>query len=416
MNNVTFYFLNSNKEQLILKFKNPILNKNKFYEQPPLTKVEGTLKVRDLFKFNLNVDEKSVNILENNIKESLLFHENFLSLNLPSKIEVEIVRETKTEQLEHYLRKDNKFFFKTIQELFLSKEEKDIKNKQDKISAESVQTDSLLKNIPRLKLSIDYAKDFNPQKLPLIFDKFLTELRKSVPNSIQSETYNESSQIITELMVLHESAHIIFDNKINKTYLKLVYEIKDKTYDGSSLQQFARLIHEGFADGITAYLAKKHYTDGNISQCYRDARDKTKHKTEQKDKLNIYDTVGVIDKVIQSNEINQNNAVNIVFELAVDNALNKLQEKLNSSEIFKLSFMHGLKYLQDKKWLNINITNVVEELKNNILEQLNNPLPIVEILTNEEIIKPKKQVCKNMDSILNEFRTNSSTNQTILKR
>jgi hypothetical protein len=415
LNNVTFYFLNSNKEQLILKFNNPILNKNKFYEQPPLTKVEGTLKVRDLFKFNLNVDEKSVNILENNIKESLLFHENFLSLNLPSKIEVEIVRETKTEQLEHYLRKDNKLFFKTIQELFLSEKEKDRKNKQDKISAESIQTDSLLQNTPRLKLSIDYAKDFNSKKPPLIFDKFLTELRKSVPDTNQSKKTNESSQIITELMVLHESAHIILDNKTNKTYLKLAYEIKDKTYDGSSLQQFERLIHEGFSDGITTYLAKEHYTNSEVSQCYRNARYKTKHKTEHKDKLNIYDTVGVIDKVIHSKELNQNNAISIVFELAIDNALNKLKEKLESSEKFKSSFMQDLKYLQDKNGIKLD-ESILDSLRNNLLEQLSKPLPIVEILKSEESMKPKMQVCKNMDSILNEFRKTSYISESKLKR
>ncbi|NCP98441.1 hypothetical protein GW796_10785 [archaeon] len=54
---------------------------------------------------------------------------------------------------------------------------------------------------------------------------------------------------------MHESAHIILDNKINKTYLKLAYEIKDKTYDG-----------------ITTYLAKENYNDGNVSQCYKYAK------------------------------------------------------------------------------------------------------------------------------------------------
>lgn len=207
------------------------------------------------YLFNLNSDKTLLTRLEEQIREALSQHRFFLNANLPPQFDIEIVRETKTEQLEHYLRKDNKFFFKTIQELFLSEKEKHRKNKQDKISAESSQRDSLLGNIPRIKLSTDYAKEFNPKKTPIIFDKFLTELRKSVPNSIQSENINESSQIITELIVLHESAHIILDNKINKTYLKLAYEIKDKTYDG-----------------ITTYLAKENYNDGNVSQCYKYAK------------------------------------------------------------------------------------------------------------------------------------------------
>ncbi len=331
-------------------------------------------------------------------------------------MDIEIVRENKTEQLEHYLRKDNKFFFKTIQELFLSKEEKDRKNRQDKISAESTQRDSLLGNTPRIKLSTDYAKNFNPQKPPLIFDKFLTELRKSVPNSIDSKNINESSQIITELMVLHEAAHIILDNKINKTYLKLAYEIKDKNYDGNSLKQFIRLIHEGFSDGLTTYLSKQHYSNSEVSQCYRNARHKTKHKTESKDKLNIYDTIGVIDKSIRSNELNQNNVVNVIFELAIDNALNNLEHKLNSSEVFKNNFLKGLTYLESKGCFKFTENrNIIKSLKNNIFEQLNNQLPINQILLSEEKIKPNMQVFKNMDSILNKFRDNTSSNDNKLK-
>lgn len=415
MNNVTFYFLNSNKEPLSLKFKNQILNKNKFYNQPSLTKTEGIFKVRDLFKFNLNADEKSINILENNIKESLLYHENFLSLNLPQKIEVEIVRSKKTEQLEHNLRRNSKF--KTIQEFFLSKEKVEKKNRQDKVSGESVQKYVLIENTPRLRLAIDFAKEFDYTNPPNIFDRFLTELRKTIPISVINQNIEQTNKIITELMVLHESAHIILDEKINKTYFKAAYELKNAEYSSTSIKQFVRLVHEGFADGIATYLGNVHYSNNNIIQHYRNARDLTKHKTESKNILNIYETVTVIDRVNNAGQLNHSNLVNYVFDISVNNALKELEKKLNSSEIFKNNLLKDLTYLESKGCFQfVEDKDIVNSLKNNLFEQLNNPLHIKQILLNEEKNETKKQVFKNMDSILTEFRANDYTNEKKLKR
>lgn len=402
----TFNFINTGK---FLNTEVFVVNKNS--KAPTLSFVK-TKKTKSNFLTNFNTDESSLDILEKQITESLSHHISFLNSNLPQQVDIEIVRENKTEQLEHYLRKDNKFFFKTIQELFLSKEEKDRKNRQDKISAESVQTDSLLGNTPRIKLSTDYAKNFNPQKPPLIFDKFLTELRKSIPNTVQSKNTNEFSQVITELMVLHEAAHIILDNKINKTYLKLAYEIKDKNYEGDSLQQFARLIHEGFSDGLTTYLSKQYYTDGNASKCYRDAREKTKNKTEHKDKLNIYNTFGVIDKIINSNEINNENAVNLIFELAVTNALNKFKKKFESSENFKSKVTNDLTFIESQNGINLDKNKIIDSLRINLFEQLNNPLDMEEILAKKEENFPKKLSLKSFDEIF-KIRDKYLNNQSI---
>lgn len=259
-------------------------------------------------------------------------------------------------------------------------------------------------NIPKLRISIDFAKQFNPKNPPNIFDKFLTELRKTVPQLSQSRNIIDSSKIITELIVLHEAAHIILDEKINKTYLKAAYELKNEDYDGSSIQQYVRLIHESFADGITTYLAKEHYPNTEITKCYRDARNNTYHETASEDKLNIYDTISTIGHVDNSN-INKTNAVNYIFELAVENSLSKLQEKINSSHIFKNKLLKDLNFLNNKECIKLNPENIIDSLRINIFDQLNNPLPLKEILSKEKDIQLKKQTFKNMDSILNKFRT-----------
>lgn len=414
LSDVHVNFLNSGTELSLGKLD---FNKNKkiqFKKTEKLSNEDRNQFVKYLF--NLNIDETVIATLEEQIRESLSHHRNFLNANLPHQVDIEIVREKKTEQLEHYLRHENKLFFKTIQEYFLSNEEINRKNIKDKISAESAQRSYLLENTPRLKLSIDFAKEFNPKKPPKIFDKFLTELRKSIPKNINSENIIEVNKIITELMVLHESSHIILDEKIHETYLKASYELKNKNYNGSSIQQFARLIHEGFADGITTFLAKDHYSNSKVIQCYMNARNNTKHKTESKDTLNIYNTTDVIDKVNNTTKINHDNAVNFIFEVAVDNASNRLENKLNSSEKFKNNLINDLNFLESKNcFIFSKDKNIIESLKNNIFEQLNKPLPMMEILTTEGIIKPKVQVFKNMDSILSNFRDNTSSNETRLK-
>ncbi len=416
MNNVTFNFLNTDNEPLNLSFKNQTLNKNKFYNQPSLTKVEGTFKVRNLFKINfkLNVDEKKINILKENIRESLLFHEEFLSLNLPPKIDVEITRSKRTEQLEHNLRRNSKF--KTIQEFFLSENQIEKRRRQDKISGESVQKYVLKENIPRLRFAIDFAKDFDYTNPPQIFDKFLTELRKSIPTSVVNKNIEQSNKIITELIVLHESAHIILDEKLNKTYFKAAYELQDKEYNGNSIKQFVRLIHEGFADGIATYLGNTHYSNNNVIQHYRNARDLTKHETEGNNKLNIYETVNVIDKVNNVGQVNQSNLIYYVFDIAVNNALKELEKKLDSSEEFKNNLLKDLMFLESKNCFQFTKDkDIINSLKQNLFNQLDNPLPIKQILLNEGKIKPKEQVFKNVHSILGKFRDNTSSKDNKLK-
>ena len=412
MSDTKIKFLNSGKEltfnnlKFIKRNKIPFENLDKVYNKNQIKKSWNIL----------NTDEISLATLEEQVSESLSYHRFFLNSNFPPQVDIEIVREKKTEQLEYYLRQDNKFFFKTIQEYFLSDEEIKRKNRKDKISAESVQRNYSVENIPRLKLSTDFAKEFNPENPPKIFDKFLTELRKTIPNSVFQKNITNSTKIITELMVLHESAHIILDEKINKTYLKAAYELKNENYKGDLIQQFVRLIHEGFADGLTTYLAKEHYPNNDISMCYRNARNNTKHKTALEDNLNIYDTVAVIDKVNNSTNLKQNNVVNYIFELAVNNALGKLQEKTDVSKKFKDKLVKDLTYLEDKNCFKFTEDrNIVDSLKQNIFNQLSNPLPIVEILSKEKGIESKKQTFKNMDSTLNKFRFNTSTSENKLK-
>lgn len=142
-------------------------------------------------------------------------------------------------------------------------------NKNKKTYAEIKQPKSYSNNNPKIIISTDFVQDFFNINFRILGHDFLDKLRKEFNNRDKEKT----KQIITELTFLHELGHIVFNSKIQHTFLKYGYEIKDEKLP--TIKNFSRLINEGFADGFCTYLTKLDFPNDEFFFKYKKIRETT---------------------------------------------------------------------------------------------------------------------------------------------
>lgn len=195
-----------------------------------------------------NFDKINTKKLEETISNIIEKHVKILSqANLPDKINIEFIRKTRLEQFFHSLSW----------------------NKNQKTYAEIQQPKSYSEKNPKILISTDFVQDFFNINFAKFGHSFLSALRKEFSSNDKEKT----KEIITKLTFLHELGHIVFNSKIQHTFLKYGYEVKDEKLP--TIQNFSRLINEGFADGFSTYLTKLDFPKEEIFYKYKKVREIT---------------------------------------------------------------------------------------------------------------------------------------------
>jgi hypothetical protein len=336
-------------------------------------------KVPNNFFKNIVYDQSSIQKLESSIRKIINSHQNILlQADLPEQIDIEFLRVSRLKQLLHHFSK----------------------NKIDEPYAESSQKASYSSEAPVIKIATDFIKDFSDDNREKFGHKFLDTLRSNFADSNKDKT----KEIITELTFTHELGHIAFNSKIKHTFLKYGYEIK-----GEKLPNFkraARLINESFADGFCAYVTNIDFPNDNIIEKYQNVRLST--KTEVKDNISYYNISQVFNSL---NGISKINAIDDIFEIALQNGLNVVKEKISQSPIFEAKLKKDLAILDSNNIFQYNNNeSVVKNLEQNLRQQLKEQFSPL-------FVKPKeKEECiYNIGFILNKFRNNNSEKDNKIK-
>jgi hypothetical protein len=349
-----------------------------------------------------NFDKINTKKLEEVISSIINKHLKILSqANLPDKIDIEFIRTKKLEQFFHSLSW----------------------NKNKKTYAEIKQPKSYSDKNPKIIISTDFVQDFFNINFSIFGHEFLGQLRKEFNNSDNKKT----KQIITELTFFHELGHVVFNSKIQHTFLKYGYEVKNEKLP--TIKNFSRLINEGFADGFCTCLTNLDFPNEEIFFKYKKIRETTefekldkltpKQKENAKNNIQIYEVSEIFGNLKLLSNLN---IINEVFNISLQNALKVINERINQSAALKnnlekelvLLDRHGIfQYNQNK--------NLIQNLEDNVKEQLNNPFsplfvkPEGKSIQNNEQLTIKEKCMNKMNCFLDKFRNNTSSNDNKFK-
>lgn len=359
-------------------------------------------KVKDSFLKKITYDQNSVTKLEQIIKQIANKHSRILSqANLPEQVDIEFIRTSKLEQFFHSLSW----------------------NKNKKTYAEIKQPKSYSDKNPKIIISTDFVHGFFNISFRMLGHDFLDKLRKEFNN----EDRNKTKGIVTELTFLHELGHIVFNSKIQHTFLKYGYEIKDEKLP--TIKNFSRLINEGFADGFCTYLTKLDFPNDNIFFKYKKIRETTefekldkltsKQKENAKNNIQVYEVSEIFSRLKLLSNLN---VIDEVFNISLQNALKVVGKRIEQSVELKNNLEKELIVLDKHGIFQYNQnTTLIQNLEDNIKQQLNNPFsplfvkPEVKTVENNMGLTVKEKCMNKVNCFLNKFRPNNSENQNKFK-
>jgi hypothetical protein len=325
----------------------------------------------NLFK-NLIYDQSSIQKLESLIRKIISNHQDILSqANLPDQINIEFLRISRISQLKHYFSKD----------------------KVNEPYANSSQERSYSLESPIIRIATDFVKDSSNENYAKFGHKFLDTLRDNFADFNKEKT----KKIITELTFLHELGHIIFNSKIKHTFLKYGYEVSGEKL--ATFKRIARLINEGFSDGISAYITNLDFPNDNVIENYKSVRYTTKKELENN--ISYYNVSEIFNKL---NGISKVKLIDDIFDIALQNGLNVVQEGINKYPIFEKKLKADLKILHNKNiFIYDENKTIMKNLEDNIHQQLKEQFSPLFIRPQEKL-----KVSNNIISTLNRFRVNNS--------
>lgn len=198
--------------------------------------------------------------------------------------------------------------------------------------------------------------------------------------------------------------HIAFNSKIKHTFLKYGYEVRGEKL--LTFKRISRLINEGFADGFCAYITNLDFPNDNIIKKYQKVRRSTKKELENN--ISYYNISEVFNKL---SGISKVKVIDDIFDIALQNGLDILQEGINKYPIFEENLKVDLKILNNQNiFIYDEKKTVVKNLEDNIRQQLQaqfSPL----------FVKPEKKekFIDGITSILNKFINDNYKNESKIK-
>jgi hypothetical protein len=374
LDDVVLNFINDNKSYSVLKDK---ITPNEEFSVPFIEKTsEQSLKrnylfnkFKDILKLNIK-DHISINKLEKNIIETFTFlkNNNLLPNLCPPKINFRFLRDTYSEQIQHYKEQ--------------SKDKNTVDSIYDKY-ADSKLSDPEVNKEPIINISTEYVR--NAVKLNEgLKGKFLKSLRKNF-----SDVKN-GKELILEITILHELGHFISTQLSRDSIISRSHRIEDQEFIGlgiedNHMQNISRNILEGFSDCFALYLTQKHHPKINFIDSYAKSRVET--LTQKTSSVALYNVSKSFHRIQNIKNENIDLIVKEIFNIAVDNALELTNNKINNDPIFKQE-LESIFDLYSKE------PKIGKELNKTLFENI-------------EILLRKIPVSNTINANLQKFRNNS---------
>lgn len=247
----------------------------------------------------------------------------------PPKINFRFLRDTYSEQLEHYKQQSkNKNSVNSVYEQY----------------ADSKLVDKTLNDEAVINISTEYVRGFVKLNDGLK-GKFLKSLRKKF-------SANKAGQkIILEITTLHELGHFISTQLVAGSLIARSHKKNDEDFkklgiENNHLTNISRNILEGFSDCFSTYLVQKHYPQDKIVEKYLDSRKETIQKSSNS--IPWYDVNGALSKVNKIQDKDIDLLINDFLNIAIDNSIKLTKDKIINNPKFEqeLKFIFDL-YAKD---------------------------------------------------------------------
>lgn len=326
----------------------------------------------------LNIDKKSINLLNSTIINIFNYHKNNNSLpsTFPQNIGFKFLRNNYLEQGTHLLK-----------EFLLRKNEPygKIHLYDEKIEG------------PLINISTEHVRSIN---LLTKNGKFLKSLKNNFSN------LSEKDSTITELVILHEVGHWLSYQVVNNTIISRSFREYSKEnnppFKKEDTNHFYNLVSntlEGFSDCVSLHLTQQHYPNNNILQQYAKSRKET--STLSSNTIKHYDLNNIFKEIEKLQKKHIDLLINDFFNISINNSINITKKLIKDNSKFEQELKSKFDYYC--KDLNIQ-TNLNKSLIDNIEEQLKKACLLNPNLTNTN------QINFNIHQIRNNSTNNNLNN------
>jgi hypothetical protein len=319
--------------------------KNLIFDPTNIEKELAKSEPKNSLLADLNIDKKSINLLNSTIINMFNYHKNNKSLPtiFPQNIGFNFLRDNYLEQGTHLLK-----------EFLLRKNEP-----YGKINLYDERSEG-----PLINISTEHVRNIN---LLTKNGKFLKSLKNNFSN------FSEKNSIITELVVLHEVGHWLSFQTVNNTIISRSFRKYSKEieppFKKESINHFYNLVSnilEGFSDCFSVYLTQQHYSDINIILKYSNTRKET--STLSSSTIKHYDLNNILKQIENLPQKNIDLLIDDFFNISINNSINITKKLIDKNSKFEQELKLQFEYYAKDLGIILNQNNSLIE---NIMEQLN---------------------------------------------